>query len=507
MVRLRRGLVLAVILGAVFSFVFPQHSLNAQAGAAREVLSMSGFGEPAGPITASHLRMHQPLYLLDQMRQVKAGTLSPQLVAPLVGGESILNTLIARDLDSLMERLTAPEDLVAGPHPQPWRRILTDDGAAPPPPLDPIAPIAFAVGPGEVPAEKLRITSPIDGMLEVSLPAGVFRVNALRPLDGVIDNSPPMFGGDLVADIMTLLRWLTGPSLRPQFERTESPWTIPVQAGQDVDIEVGLVPGTGVPPAGLNSELTIRDATGTSGILWNVGVAALPLDTNIYVYVSGVDLKPLVLTRPVIIQTNVPQQPFLMPMLIAMPFPPSLVQGTVSLVSGPAGLSMAPVNFTLQPNGQVFLFPTLNITSGSPAATTFVLQNFSLRVSYHDVPILNSGSQTFALHYTVYPESRYWQTNASAQGVNCFRNITVFGTGTYASYGQCDNLNNYQAAVTETSSLGSIGIVFNDKTYFQPNTVKGGWRSGSFNPNSYANLLMQKLAAKWSVCTPFIVFC
>ena len=87
MVRLRRGLVLAVILGAVFSFVIPQHSLDAQAGA-HDVLSMSGFGEPAGPITASHLRMHQPLYLLDQMRQVKAGTLSPQLVAPLVGGET-----------------------------------------------------------------------------------------------------------------------------------------------------------------------------------------------------------------------------------------------------------------------------------------------------------------------------------------------------------------------------------------------------------------------------------
>jgi hypothetical protein len=165
------------------------------------------------------------------------------------------------------------------------------------------------------------------------------------------------------------------------------------------------------------------------------------------------------------------------------------------------------VNFTLQPNGQVLLAPTLNITSGSPASTTSVSQLFSLRVSYHDVPIQNSGARNFDLHYTAYPDSRYWQTSASAQGVNCFRNITAYGTGKYASYGQCDNGNLYQAVTTETSSLGSLGIVSNDKTYFQPNTVKGGWASGGFNASLYPNLLAQKLTAKWSVCTPAFIFC
>jgi hypothetical protein len=250
-----------------------------------------------------------------------------------------------------------------------------------------------------------------------------------------------------------------------------------------------------------------RRRDGAGAALWNVSVAALPLDNNIFVYVYGANLKPLQLTSPVIVLSNTPQQPFVVPMILANPSPPSLVQGTVQLVAGPAGLSMTPVNFTLQPNGQVLLAPTLNITSGSPASTTSVSQLFSLRVSYHDVPIQNSGARNFDLHYTAYPDSRYWQTSASAQGVNCFRNITAYGTGKYASYGQCDNINLYQAVTTETSSLGSLGIVFNDKTYFQANTVKGGWNSGVFNASLYPNLLAQKLTAKWSICTPAFIFC
>src|SRR5437879_5657090 len=83
-----------------------------------------GVGQPAGPVTPSHLRMHQPLYLLDLCRQVKAGRLGRQSVAPLVGGDMILSALLAMDLDSLYARLTAAQELSTVPLRSLWQRIL-----------------------------------------------------------------------------------------------------------------------------------------------------------------------------------------------------------------------------------------------------------------------------------------------------------------------------------------------------------------------------------------------
>src|SRR5258708_12315532 len=50
---------------------------DAAADAANDTYTFYGVAEPQGPATASYLRMHHPLYLLDRFPQVKAGTLRP----------------------------------------------------------------------------------------------------------------------------------------------------------------------------------------------------------------------------------------------------------------------------------------------------------------------------------------------------------------------------------------------------------------------------------------------
>jgi hypothetical protein len=399
--------------------------------------------------------MRQPLYLLDLCRQVKAGTLGRQQVAPLVGGDVVLEELLNRDLDALYDALTAPQDVNSPPSGSLWSQILTNRGAAPPPRLDLPATLSFDnVKPLDVPSQVVRVTAPADGSLQVWLPTdSPFRVLSMRSHDGLILQMPRERRDPAYAKVKT------ENSLRSRFARDQEPWVVPVEAGQDVEIEIGLPAGTPVPPGGLASEITFGDP---SQSLWSQSMSltaepALPLD-SLYVYVDFPKSGFTVIKPP----SYVPgyKQAFLVPLTLANPSPPAMVKGTVKLLSGPQGLSMPDRSFTLGPNSTLNLVLTLYVASGSPAwSAEYAGQPFRLQVSYHTVPLFASGTTTPSYgHFVLYPGSKHWFAKGNAGPIDCQQDLTLFSTGTLAFSSTCGNYNIFPGKAQVFISLGATQV-------------------------------------------------
>ena len=472
-------------------------SVLAQSSGESDAFSFFAVAEPEGPATASYLRMHQPLYLLDLCRQVKAGTVDRQQVAPLVGGDRVLDALLARDLDALFDGLTGPQD-VNSPAASLWSQILTDRGAAPPPPLDLPATVSFEnVKPLDAPSQIVRVTAPVDGSLQASLPTdSPFRIVSMRSYDGLILQMPRPRSAPAYAKIKT------NNSLSPRFARDQAPWVVPVQAGQDVDVEIGLPAGVPVPPEGLASMITFGDP---SHGLWSQDVSltaqpALPLD-SLYIYVDFPKTGFAVIKPSS--YPNGYSQAFLVPLTLANPYPPALVRGTVKLKSGPQGLSMPDRSFTLGPNSTLNLGLTLYVESGSPAwSTEYVLQPFRLQVSYHTVPLFAAGTTTPSYGtMVVYPGSRHWSASGNAGPILCDQFLGLYSTGTLVFSSTCGNFNFLSGKAQVFISLGATQV---GATSFALSPFERQWANWSTSSSSYqTNYLFwqaQPMIMTWKGC-------
>ncbi len=318
---------------------------------ATDFFTLTRISQPQGPVTPAYLRVHHPLYLLDLCRQVQAGTRDPQSVAPLVGGRPILDALLARDLDALFNTLTAPQDSAGATSASLWSRILTQDGAAHPPDPGPIDVHIADVKPPAAASQSFRVTALADGALVAQVPDGSpLQVLSMKTLSGVvnaIDPSPGAAPAALVefASALSMIGRgfpLAGTTLFVGTEtiRAQSPWSTPVSAGQDVEIEVGVPPGASIPPGGASTTIQLSDG---SGALWiqNVNVSAQPsleLDTQFLAIGAPQKLFDLIEWTGPTCGTVAPAMPIAL--TLSNPFPALGGTGTIALASGPQGFSM-----------------------------------------------------------------------------------------------------------------------------------------------------------------------
>jgi len=472
-------------------------SVLAQSSGESDAFSFFSVAQPEGPTTASYLRMHQPLYLLDLCRQVKAGTMGRQQVAPLVGGDIVLEELLARDLDALYDALTAPQDANSPPSASLWSQILTNRGAAPPPRLDLPAIVSFDnVKPLDAPSQIVRVTAPADGSLQAWLPTdSPFRFLSMRSYDGLILQVPRTRRAPAYAKVKT------DNSLSPRFARDQAPWVVPVQAGQDIDIEIGLPAGTPVPPEGLASMITFGDSEG----LWSQSVSltaqpALPLD-SLYIYVDFPKAGFTVIKPP----SYKPgyKQAALLPLTLANPYPPATVRGTVKLASGPQGLSMPDRSFLLGPNGTLNLVLTLYVESGSAAwSTEYAAQSFRLQVSYHTIPLFAAGTTKPSYgHFVVYPGSKHWFAKGNAGPIDCQQDLALYSTGTLVFSSTCGNYNIFSGKAQVFISLGATQV---GATAFGLSPFERQFANWSISSSSYQTQFLfwqaQPLIMTWKGC-------
>jgi hypothetical protein len=489
-------------LSRLFRLLFPllgtAASALAQPGSDSDEFSFFAVAQPEGPAAASYLRLHHSLHLLDLCRQVKAGTLDRTQVEPLVGGAPVLEELLQRDLDSLYDALTAPQDVNSAPGASLWSQILTQRGAALPPPPELPAVVAFdEVRPLDVPSEVIRVTAPADGTVEVSLPTdSPFRILSMQSYDGLILQLPRTRGAPGYAKVKT------ESSLRTRFARDQAPWEVPVQAGQDVDVEIGLPAGTALPPEGVESSVTFHDGSGS----WSSNVSltaepALPLDT-LYVYADYQKTAFAVIKPP----SYVPgyKQPFLVPLTLANPYPPATVKGTVKLLSGPQGLSMPDRNFNLGPNGSIQLFLTLFVESGTPAwLAEYVLQAFRLQISYHTVPLFAAGTTKPNYgSFVLYPGSKHWSAKGNAGPIDCNQDLALYSTGTLFFSSTCGNYNIFPGKAQVFISLGATQV---GATAFSLSPYEREFTNWSISSPSYQTQFTfwqaQPMVVTWKGCT------
>jgi len=136
------------------------------------------------------------------------------------------------------------------------RQILTNGETAPLPPPDPPAPLDFGdLATGDTHTRALRVTSLADGMVEARIPPdSPFQVLSMTVQDGVILELPTRERSLLRPGALKRVR-------APEIARQQPPWQLPVRAGQDVDVVVGLPVGAAVPPGGnLSATITVGDA-------------------------------------------------------------------------------------------------------------------------------------------------------------------------------------------------------------------------------------------------------
>jgi hypothetical protein len=426
---------------------------------AGDVFTFHALAQPQGAATASYLRMRHPLYLLDLCRQVKAGTLERNAVEPLVGRRT-LDALQVRDLDALAQKLTDP----AVPTGEPaahglWHRILTDDETAPLPPPDVPEELDFHdVGQGDNPTRTLHVASPGDGLFAASLPAGSpFRIVSMRTSTGVLVAQPPP---PRPRRARTPRR--ADPVYQaPEISKQQPPWVVPVQAGQDVDVTVGLPVDAAVPPGeAISSTITVGDPV--QG-LWRQDVPLLAQSA-----LKG-DIKLTVdMPEPLLdVVSEVSYFPYvprmvIVPLRVSNPTPPVTVQGSVTPLSLPPGVSMAAVNFTLLPQQSLDVSFALAIDRQSPTwLQQEVPRPFSVRVSYHTTSVpLASRAETADFYLTVHPATQSWYATGGAGGVKCAQDLVVYATGTTSRSGWCDNRNAYNAKVVSQGDLALPKVVY-----------------------------------------------
>jgi len=421
------------------------------AGQEGDRFTFYGVARSRGPVTPSELRMHHPLRLLDLCRKVKAGALDRQQVEPLVGGRGILDALLAMDLDVLYLKLTGPAT-VGVPRSQysAWHQILTDGETAPVPPPDPAAPLDFGdLATGDTHTRALRVTALADGMVEARIPTdSPFQVLSMTAQDGVILEQPK--------------RAHVKPVRAAEVARQQPPWQLPVQAGQDVDIVVGLPVGAAVPPEGnISSVITVADALQGA---WqqNVPILANPaVKGDIRITVATPE-PFLDLVGDAYYNQYTPPYTFVVPFLVSYPNPAVTVQGTVQPLSLPAGVSMPTFSFFLGPNQTRDLSFTMSIDRSSTAfVDTEVLRQFSVRVSYKTLAApFASRTETLNLAFVMYPASQSWSVSGKVGGVECAEWVLLLGTGETTRSGWCDNRNAYTAKVLADGTLVLPKVVY-----------------------------------------------
>jgi hypothetical protein len=445
---------------------------------ATDTITAYGVAQPQGPVSASYLRMHHSLYLLDQCRKVKAGTVVRKRVEPLVG-RTVLDTLLTRDLDALYLRLTGPASAPptgGAPVRSLWDRILTDDGAAPAPPLDLPAALDFHdVGQGDSPTRILHVTAPADGLIEATLPPeSPYRILSIQTNTGVIaqlgalPRRPiPVLFDEGAANPRGPSEPESPPIERarsyrvPELAKQELPAQLPVQAGQDVDIEVGLPVTAAVPPGGLSSILTVGDPVEA---VWRQDVALLaqPALKGDIKIIIGTPQPFIDLVDDLSYFPNVPYN-FVVPVTVANPNPPVKVQGIIQPDSLPPGVSMQNIAFILQPNQTLNLSVPVSIDRNSPAWSwqqEEIPQAFSFRVSYHTTSIpLASRQEVADFSFTKYPPTQTWQVVGKPGGVDCKQDVIVYSTGWTVRSGECENRNAYTANVAVFGTLASVNAV------------------------------------------------
>lgn len=425
------------------------------AGQVADQVTFFGVGQGRGPLTPSELRMHHPLRLLELTQKVKAGSLDRRQVEPLVGGRAILDALLGMDLDALYLKLSGPAP-VGGARSQSsaWHQILTSGETAPPPQPDPPPPLDFGdLATGDTHTRALRVTSLADGMVEARIPPeGPFQVLSMRAQGGVVLELPTP-------------DWRPGAPIKrvraPEIARQQPPWQIPVRAGQDVDIVVGLPVGAAVPPGGsLSSVISVGDPLlGT----WrqDVPILAVPaLKGDIRVTVATPEPLLDLATEPYY-NPNVPYT-FVVPLQVSYPNPAVAVQGTVQPLSLPPGVSMQSFAFSLGPNQTRDLSFTMSIDRSATAFTDQeVPRQFSLRVFYKTVGLpLASRTEDLNLAFTMYPSSQSWTASAKVGGVECEQSVYLLSTGETTRSGWCDNRNAYTAQVLANGTLVLPKVVY-----------------------------------------------
>lgn len=476
------------------------------AGSAVSVLAQSGSdafnffaaAQPQGPGTASYLRMHQPLYLLDLCRQVKAGAVDRTTVAPLVGGNAVLDGLLARDLDALYDAMTAPQDTNSPSSATLWSQIMTNRGAAPPPRLELPAAVSFEnIHTLDAPSQMIRVTAPVDGSLQASLPAdSPFRILSMQTYDGLIIELPRVPGSKAYGKLKT------DYSLSPRYARSQAPWIVPVQAGQDVDVEIGLPAGTAIPPQGLADMIIFGDPVQS---LWtqSVNVTAqptLPLD-SVYVYMDF-SKSGFTAIKPASWPWGY-QLPLLVPVTLSNPYPPSTVKGIIKLLSGPQGLSMAAQNFTLTANSTLNLVLLLYIDSTSPAwQTEFNPQSFRIQATYHTVPLTATGTTTPSYgHFVLYPGSQNWSAHGNAGPIDCDQSMALYATGTLSFSSTCGNYNIFSGKAQVYIKLGNTQV---GATAFGLSPYERQWANWSISTSTFqTNFLFwraQPMIVTWNGC-------
>lgn len=431
---------------AVSLSAFGSRTAHAQA-ASPDVITFFGVAQPQGPGTGSYLRMRHPLYLLNLCRQLKAGAADRKTVEGFVG-RNALDALLAMDLDALYDHLTGPHDPAqpASTHTM-WHQILTDGETAPLPRPDGPDTLDFGNIARGGASETLHVTVPGDGTIEAQLPAdSPFRILSIRTDKGIITER----WVQAPAGVRSLAGLLPDVGRAPELLRREAPWMLPVSAGQDVEIDVG-VDAAAVPPGGVSSTISLGDPFQN---MWHqdVSMSAQPALPSGGIFVALTKsrtffdvLRPLGLPTPAT---------FLVTVTASTPFPATLVAGTVQALSAPPGASMPILQFSVAPQGTTTIVIPVSIAPFSTAWQTQSLQPFSVSVSYHTVgpPF---ASQTDVLHFgfTMYDTFQTWDVSGKAGGVDCSQSVMLTSDGTLDRSGLCTNDNFYSATVVAIGTL------------------------------------------------------
>jgi len=482
-IRHHRGL-----LGFLLASTVAAYAASAQTQSGADPVTQYSLTQGGAGASGAYLRMHQPLFVLDLVRQVRSGAMDRSTVAAIVGGTGILDGLLGIDLDALYATLTRPQDLRSRPASL-WQQIVTKGGTSAP--LMPDAPSDADLGdlvPGEARSHLVVVTAAADGTVQAALPfRSPFRILSMHAYDGQIVSAPPVdpavgvpaAAGAVPADSSTFLM--------PATSRTRAPWTIAAQAGQDIAVEIGVPAAPSPGPGDVSSSINIGSVVGgwsrTIDLIAHVN--PLPsIDGGMYIYLSQ-PLGTINVIRPPSYTPGV-KIPFTLPLTLTCCFPSVDASGTISLTSGPAGVSMTPVNFSIGA-GQTTVVPlTIEIDTLGPAwfAADYVGQPFTISLAYHSVPLAAAGTGSGKVQktFTLYPGSKNWSSSGNAGPINCQEDVSLFSNGSIAISSTCGNYNIFPGKAIVDLFLGQSKVF---STAYGLNPYERQYASLSYNSATY----------------------
>lgn len=461
-----RRLIACLFIMSIFAAACSGVPCNAQEE--QDALTFYGQGQPLGPVTPVYLRHYQPMYLLDLVRRVKRGELDRQKVEPIVG-HNAFEALLAKDLDALYQTLTAPppDPGTGDPQPTRWSLILNNAGTDPPPAADAPTALDFhRIQPGATARRVLYLTVPADGVAEASLPDGSpFRIRAMRTYDGWVQGPTVNETGS-----RDTVQWTQRNRAQ---SRTRAPWVLPVNAGDDVDVELDLpVDSSALPGDDISDTITIAD---TLSDQWQAnvlvkGTVAPCVECDVKLTIDAPQPSFDVVSEPAY-NPLIPRT-VLVPLFASNAVPPVAVQGTIQSESLPPGVSLSASNFTVQPGQTADISFVISIDRQSLAwLAQEVQQNFSIRVNYHSA-VSGTRSEVIDFDFTVHRGSQSWFAKGSGLGVNCRESVVVYSDGETTRDGICEDFNLYHAKVFADGFLAQTKII-ND-AYFL------GWENQDF---------------------------